>query len=67
LALSEAKGLNLSFFEPETTFKCLNEIFTLLSLPALDRFFRDQTTGHLKKEFLFVVDIMGLLNLHQAL
>ena len=48
--------LNLSFFEPETTFKCLNEILYLLTLPALDDFFRDKTSGSLKKEFVFVVD-----------
>ena len=48
--------LNLSFFEPETTFKCLNELLYLLTLPSLDPFFRDQRTGALKKEFVFVVD-----------
>ena len=37
--------LNLSFFEPETTFKCLNELFLLLTLPALDSFFRNRETG----------------------
>lgn len=31
--------LNLSFYEPDTTFKCLNEICYLLSLPELDTFF----------------------------
>lgn len=41
--------LNLSFYEPETTFKCLNEIFYLLTIPALDSFFRDHVSGKLKK------------------
>ena len=48
--------LNLSFFEPDTTFKCLNEICYLLSMPELDTFFRDSATNNLKKEFIFVVD-----------
>lgn len=48
--------LSLSFFEAETTFKCLNEILYLLSLSALDPFFRNLTTGELKKDFIFVVD-----------
>ena len=48
--------LNLSFYEPETTFKCLNEIFHLLTITALDTFFRNPTTGKLKKRFTFVVD-----------
>ena len=48
--------LSLSFYEPDTTFKCLNEICYLLSLPELDTFFRDSATNNLKKEFVFVVD-----------
>ena len=48
--------LNLSFYEPETCFKCLNEVLYLLTLPALDDFFRDRNTGKLKKEWTFVVD-----------
>ena len=48
--------LNLSFFEPDTTFKCLNELLYLLTLPALDVFFRDRRTGCLKKQLTFVVD-----------
>ena len=48
--------LNISFFEPETTFKCLNEVLFLLTLPALDDFFRDRKTGKLKLEWTFVVD-----------
>ena len=46
----------LSFFEPDTTFKCMNELLLLVSLPALDRFFRNPSTGRLKSEFTFVVD-----------
>ena len=48
--------LYLSFFEPDTTFKCMNEILLLLSNPGLDHLFRDSVTGGLKKEFLFIVD-----------
>lgn len=54
------KGFNislyLSFLEPDTTFKCMNEILQLLIDPALDHYFRDQETGQLKKELVFVVD-----------
>ena len=48
--------LNISFYEPETTFRCLNELLYLLTLSSLDCFFRDHKTGSLKKEFIFVVD-----------
>ena len=48
--------LNLSFYEPETTFKWLNEILYLLTLSSLDIFFRDLKTGKLKKEVIFIVD-----------
>ena len=37
--------LNLSLYEPETVFKCLNELFILLTKPALDHIFRDPDTG----------------------
>lgn len=46
---------NLSFFEPDDTFKCFNEIF-LLSIPTLDPFFRDRSTKKLKKQFTFIVE-----------
>ena len=48
--------LYLSFIEPDTTFKCMNELLLLVSLPALDKFFRNPSTGTLKSEFTFVVD-----------
>ncbi len=48
--------LYLSFIEPETTFKCLNEILLLLTLPALDVYFRNPTTGSLKMSICFIVD-----------
>ena len=47
--------LNLSFYEPHTTLRCLNEIIYLLTIPALDTFFRDHATDKLK-EFTFIVD-----------
>ena len=42
--------------EADTTFKAMNEILYLVSIPALDQFFRDKDTGSLKKELTFVVD-----------
>ena len=48
--------LYLSFFEPDTTFKCMNEIFHVMANPCLDHLFRDGVTGKLKKEFVFIVD-----------
>ena len=34
--------------------KCLNELFILLTKPALDHIFRDPNTRKLKSEFVFV-------------
>ena len=48
--------VNPSFFEHDTTFKCLNELLLLLTLPGLDSFFRDPLNGKLKKEMVFIVD-----------
>ena len=48
--------LYLSFFEPDTTFKCMNEILYLLANLCLDSLFRDKQSGGLKKELIFVVD-----------
>jgi hypothetical protein len=48
--------LYLSFYEPDTTFKCLNEFLYLLTLPSLDVLFRNPNTGKLKDEIIFVVD-----------
>ena len=48
--------LNPSFYEPDKAFKYLNEVLHLLTLPALDEFFRDKNTGKLKTEWTFVVD-----------
>ena len=48
--------LYLSFFEPDTTFKCMNEILLVLANLSLDHLFRDRLTGGLKKELMFVVD-----------
>ena len=47
--------INLSFYEPDTTFKCLNELCYLLTLTELDVFFRNHIR-QLRKEFIFVVD-----------
>ncbi|KAK3107079.1 hypothetical protein FSP39_006642 [Pinctada imbricata] len=48
--------LNLSVYEPETVFRCVNEIFKLLVEPSLDEHFRDPDSGKLKSTFVFVVD-----------
>ena len=48
--------VNLSYFEPETAFNCMNEIFYLMTLPQLDSYFRSPETGRLKDHFIFVVD-----------
>ena len=45
----------LSFFEPDTTFKCLNEVL-LLANPAFDQCFRDEVSSGLKKDITFIVD-----------
>ena len=34
----------------------MNELFLLLANPAFDNYFRDEVTGGLKKELVFVVD-----------
>lgn len=34
----------------------MKELFLLLTMPGLDHLFRDESTGGLKKEFVFIVD-----------
>ena len=48
--------LYLSYFEPETAFRCLNEILFMLTMPSMDSYFRDIQTDKLKKKFIFIVD-----------
>ena len=48
--------INISLYEPETVFRCFNELFHLLTIPALDNLFRNEETGNLKKNWTFVVD-----------
>jgi hypothetical protein len=48
--------LNLSYFEPETVQRAFNEMFLLLSNPALDQYFRNPESGKLKEHFIYVVD-----------
>ena len=48
--------VNLSFFEPETTFRGMNEIFHMLTLPELDGLFRNPSSKKLKSIFSFIVD-----------
>ena len=51
--------VNPSLFEPDTTFKCLNELLLLLTLPGLDSLFQDPLNGKLKKEMVYIVDKAG--------
>lgn len=39
----------LSHYEPETVFRCFNELFFLLVQPSLDGYFRNPDTGQLKE------------------
>ena len=48
--------LNLSFFEPQTVERVFNEIFVLLTNPALDSYFRNPDSGKLKDHFVFIVN-----------
>lgn len=48
------QGVTLLNFEPDTTFKCLNELLYLLTIPALDTFFRDDWKT--EETIHFVVD-----------
>ena len=48
--------INLSFCEPETVFCVFNELFLLMCIPSLDKFFRNSETGKLKEIMGFIVD-----------
>lgn len=48
--------INLSLTEPETVFRVFNEIFYLMTIPSLDKFFRNPETEKLKEIMGFVVD-----------
>ena len=48
--------LRLSHYENETVFRSINELLFLMTLPHLDSYFRDPSTGKLKQNFVFVVD-----------
>jgi hypothetical protein len=46
----------LSYYEPETVFRQLNEILFLMIQPSLDKYFRNPDTGKIKENFTFIVD-----------
>uniref|UniRef100_A0A7M5UG45 Uncharacterized protein n=1 Tax=Clytia hemisphaerica TaxID=252671 RepID=A0A7M5UG45_9CNID len=46
--------INLSYFEPSTTFRCFNEVFSLLTNPSLNGCFL--RNGELKKNLVNIVD-----------
>ena len=47
---------NLSLTEPKTVFRVFNEIMYLMTIPSLDKFFRNSETGRLKEIMGFIVD-----------
>ena len=48
--------VNLSFYEPSSSFRCLNEFFKLMTMPEFDIMFRNPITGRLKTTLINVVD-----------
>ena len=48
--------INLSFTEPEIVFRVFNELFLLLCIPSLAKFFHNAETGKLKEMMGFIVD-----------
>lgn len=48
--------VNLLLPEPETVFRVFNELFVLMCIPSLDKFFQNQETGKLKEIMGFIVD-----------
>lgn len=48
--------INLSLSEAETVFRVFNELFYLMTIPSLDKFFRNPKTGKLKEVMGFIVD-----------
>ena len=48
--------INLSFTELETVFRVFNELFLLLCISSLEKFFRNVETGKLKEMMGFIVD-----------
>jgi len=48
--------IKLSLSEPETDFRVFNELFYFMTLPLLDKYFRNPETGQLKKVMGFIVD-----------
>ena len=51
--------LRLSHYESETVFRSINELLFLMTLPHLDAYFRDPSTGKLKQNFVFAVKNVG--------
>ena len=65
--------LQLSHYESETVFHSINELLFLMTLPHLDTYFCDPSSGKLKQNFVFVVDngvnmprspLLGMLLVH---
>ena len=48
--------INLSLSELETVFRIFNELHCLMTLPSLEKYFRNPETGQLKEDMGFIVD-----------
>lgn len=48
--------VNLSAFEPSSSYRCMNEFFKIILRPCLDTIFRCRLDGKLKKNLVFIVD-----------
>ena len=48
--------VNLSLYEPSTSFRALNELLLMLTLPQFFDLFLNKAAQSLKKKFIFVVD-----------
>eukprot|EP00112_Aurelia_sp_Birch-Aquarium-sp1_P021266 Seg568.7 transcript_id=Seg568.7/GoldUCD/mRNA.D3Y31 product=Vertnin protein_id=Seg568.7/GoldUCD/D3Y31 len=48
--------VNISLYEPSTSFRALNELLLMLTLPQFFDLFLNKVTQSLKKKFIFVVD-----------
>ena len=46
----------INLYEPSTTLRGMNELFKLMTLPELDKFFRNPYTGKIKPVLINIVD-----------
>jgi hypothetical protein len=48
--------INIAISEPETTFRAMNELLYMITIPSLDKIFRNSVSGKLKSVLCFIVD-----------